>query len=625
MRRLIAGLLMLLAWLALPAVASADISLSAPSSASSPYRGNAIPVSYTDDGLGQSAQMDWTYTGGGNSTPNYTWRLGLNGTTDFTFSAVNPALTGAVSSVAPFNGAMGSSLPDGTYTVVLRVYSGVAYTGLIGTVTEAGVTIDSATQNPTLTAPATSARTSGPINVQYSLPEAASGTQLTFVKTGLTSRVVTLSGGSGTAGSHSIFLDPTDLQGGAAVTGVAGGNTLPDGTYDYVVLSYQDAAGNSAATAFSADVVLDTVTQAATFTAPLSTTSWGPQILVGYVLPEDAAPNHAKLVFTPASGPVTTLTLASAEEAAGTHSFFLDVKAITATGPIGSFTGPASLGDGTYSIELRYSDLAGNPASSTTHTNVLIDSVTATPILDLPLAATYDTPTIPVSYTLGEAAAFSSTRLEFTRAGQTVSIVLSDGSAGTHTLTLNRAALASSSGVLGAENGTALPDGTYTVRLRTQDVLSNAVAETAPRTVALTTPVVNPDPPQDPTPPAPDPTPDPTPPVSEPQPPVTNGPLPTVGRLKLKIGSKAVKAKNRRRLMATFTVWTGAKTYRFTAAVGNTTKRGTCKVSGRKAVCSVNVPRAGVWKLTVNAVAADKTVLATGAGKKRVTFKHGRS
>ena len=104
----------------------------------------------------------------------------------------------------------------------------------------------------------------------------------------------------------------------------------------------------------------------------------------------------------------------------------------------------------------------------------------------------------------------------------------------------------------------------------------------------------------------------------------TNGPLPTVGRLKLKLASKAVKVKNRRRLTATFSPWSGAKRYRFTAVIGSTTKTGTCKTLGKNVVCSVNAPRKGVWVLTVSALGADKTVLATGSGKTRVAFPRAR-
>lgn len=616
MRRTIVGLLTLLAMLAGPASASAIVTLTAPSADSSPYPASAIPVSYEDDNAGQSAQMDWSYTGGGQAATNDTWRISSNGTTDFTFAAADPNAAVAVTAVAPFNGAIGTSLPDGTYTVTLRVYAGADFTSLLGTFIETGVTIDGATGAPTLTTPAAAGQTSNPINVQYALPEAASTAQLTFVKTESTSRVLTLGGSTLTAGSHSINVDTTNLGATTGVTGVAGGTALPDGLYDYVVLSYQDAVGNTAATDSSANVVLDTVTQAPTFTSPSIASMWGSQLAIAYSLPEQAASAHLKLIFTPATGPATTLTLATAEEAAGAHSFFLDAKAMTATGPIGLIGGPTSLADGTYSVELRYSDLLGNPLSSVTHMGVIIDTVTAPPTLELPLAGSYSGETVPVTYTLGETAAFTSTRVEFVNGADTISVLLSDATTGAHTLTLNRSALQSSAGVLGSEGGTTLPDGTYTVRLRTQDVLSNPSAETAPRTVVLTSPTVDPGPDPDPAPATPDPDP-----VTEPTPPTTNSPVPTVGRLKLKLASKAVKAKNRRQLTATFKPWSGAKSYRFTAVIGSTTKTGTCKTIRKNIVCAVNAPRKGLWTLTVSALGAGKTVLATGTGKTRVTFK----
>ena len=111
------------------------------------------------------------------------------------------------------------------------------------------VTVDFLTQAPTLTAPATNTQTISPVNIAFTLPEAASpdSVKLAF-NDGVTPRMLTLAGSEGPAGAHSFSFDIADPT---ASPQIVSGPALPEGTYT-VTLSYQDALGNPAANSATA-------------------------------------------------------------------------------------------------------------------------------------------------------------------------------------------------------------------------------------------------------------------------------------------------------------------------------------------------------------------------------------
>ena len=121
------------------------------------------------------------------------------------------------------------------------------------TIALTGTGVDLTTQTPTLTLPASSSIVGNPISVSFTLPEAAkAGT----VKLSFGANVLTLTSAEETTGTHAFSFNPANPPATAAA--IASGAAIPDGTYT-VTLSYQDVPGNTAATATSTSVKVDTV------------------------------------------------------------------------------------------------------------------------------------------------------------------------------------------------------------------------------------------------------------------------------------------------------------------------------------------------------------------------------
>jgi hypothetical protein len=69
------------------------------------------------------------------------------------------------------------------------------------------------------------------------------------------------------------------------------------------------------------------------------------------------------------------LTLVNTDGSYGTHNFNLNTANLNLLGHVTSLSGPTALADGIYSVTLSYQDLGGNPAASTTSSNVRVDHV----------------------------------------------------------------------------------------------------------------------------------------------------------------------------------------------------------------------------------------------------------
>ena len=178
------------------------------------------------------------------------------------------------------------------------------------------ISFDTTTLTPTLTAPAFSMVTSSPVNVSFSLPEAALAGS---VKLSFGSTVLTLANSEGSAGAHAFTFNPASPTASAQVVS---GAAVADGSYT-VTLSYQDALGNPAASAVSTAVVVDTV--APTFSLPANITAVatsGAGAAVTYAASaSDSGSGVATSNFAPASGSTfpfgTTTVNASATDHAG--------------------------------------------------------------------------------------------------------------------------------------------------------------------------------------------------------------------------------------------------------------------------------------------------------------------
>uniref|UniRef100_UPI0035653A7E cadherin-like domain-containing protein n=1 Tax=Ancylomarina sp. TaxID=1970196 RepID=UPI0035653A7E len=133
------------------------------------------------------------------------------------------------------------------------------------------------TQIASLTLPATSSTDNSDLNVDFSLPEAASpGTlKMTFMRTGGTAdasapHVLTFATGFESATQHITTLDGTDLSSNANVASVTtdGNDALVDGAIYSVSLEYQDVLLNAVASITSAGLTYDNISQLPTLALP---------------------------------------------------------------------------------------------------------------------------------------------------------------------------------------------------------------------------------------------------------------------------------------------------------------------------------------------------------------------
>ena len=117
--------------------------------------------------------------------------------------------------------------------------------GLVETVS--AFSFDTTTLAPTLIAPVANGVTGSPVNVSFSLPEAALPGSVTLSFGGT---VLALATSEESAGTHSFVFYPANP---AASAEVVSGGTIVNGFYT-VTLSYRDALGNPAAAATAANV-----------------------------------------------------------------------------------------------------------------------------------------------------------------------------------------------------------------------------------------------------------------------------------------------------------------------------------------------------------------------------------
>lgn len=335
--------------------------------------GSSVGVAFTLPEAAADGTATLTFAGAVTRTLMLAGSQCTAGYHDFSFNPANPAATNAIVSVSD-----GTSVPDGTYTVTLS-YQDV-FRHPAATASAAGVTIDTVTQAPTLSAPAANAVTAGTVNVAFTLPETAADGSLLLTFAGAVTRNLTLAGAQTSAGAHSFNFAPSSPVTTGTITAIEGGATIPSGAYT-VTLSYRDQAGNPAAMASAANVTVDSTTEAPTLTAPATGAVTGSPTSVVFTLPEAATSGTVTLTF---AGPATrTLVLTNAQGTAGTHSFSFDTaNPAAATSAVASVSQGDTLPDGVYLVTLRYQDASGNPAVAVSSAQVTIDTVA--PVLSLP-------------------------------------------------------------------------------------------------------------------------------------------------------------------------------------------------------------------------------------------------
>ncbi len=147
------------------------------------------------------------------------------------------------------------------------------------TVSNTGVIFDSSTEAPTLAAPAASSIDNATLDIDFTLPEAASsGTvKMTFIRTGGSAdgnspHIITFTAAFETVAQHTVTLVGGDLSTSANVASVSSdpSDTLVDGGIYDVKIEYQDGQGNPSASVTNSSFTYDVTAPVFSATAPVT-------------------------------------------------------------------------------------------------------------------------------------------------------------------------------------------------------------------------------------------------------------------------------------------------------------------------------------------------------------------
>ena len=162
-----------------------------------------------------------------------------------------------------------------------------------------------------------------------------------------------------------------------------------------------------------------------------------------------------------------------------THGSFIYNPSSSAVSSFSNWPGP--IPDGTWSIQMKYTDMSSLTLSSPTVIGVQTSTETLPPVLTGPTAnAATNAPTIPVSYTLPSTPSVGSDpTLTFTNVGtSTASVLELSPSVTSGSFNLDPTNLSGSSSVLGLTGPNTLADGTYDVTIGYADTLGHSPAST---------------------------------------------------------------------------------------------------------------------------------------------------
>ncbi|SVD42039.1 uncharacterized protein METZ01_LOCUS394893, partial [marine metagenome] len=257
-------------------------------------------------------------------------------------------------------------------------------------VTNTNFTYDLTTAAPTLATPAASSTDNVAINIDFTLPEAASsGTvKMTFTHTSGTAdnnapHIITFNSNFETASQHTTTLTGTDLSVNANVLSVNTNtnDALVEGAIYSVTIEYQDVVGNTAASVTNTNFTYDLTTAAPTLATPAENSIDNGTLAIDFTLPEAASSGTVKMTFTRTSGTADNnaphiITFNSNFETAAQHTNDLDGSDLGANANVSSVdTNPNdALVDGAiYSVKIEYQDEAGNTAASVTNTTFTYD------------------------------------------------------------------------------------------------------------------------------------------------------------------------------------------------------------------------------------------------------------
>lgn len=214
---------------------------------------------------------------------------------------------------------------------------------------------------------------------------------------------------------------------------------------------------------------------------------------IDFTLPEAASPGTVKMTFIRTAGSADEnaphiLTFAAGFETAAQHTTTLDGTDLSANANVASVTtdGNDALADGTiYTVKLEYQDEVLNTAAQTLSLNFTYENITQLPTLSSPATGSIDNASLPIDFTLPEAATSGTVKMTFIQTGGTADpnaphvLTFAAGfeTAAQHTTTLDGLDLSNNANVSSVSTGEndALVDGaTYSVKLEYQDAFGNS-------------------------------------------------------------------------------------------------------------------------------------------------------
>ncbi len=433
---------------------------------------NTTQVSYTLSEAVVSGTITWTQTGG-------TADGGSPHAQALTGAELN---TGAHSNITLTNN---PTLVDGAiYTIAFDVTDAAGNTAT--TVSNTGVTYDVTTQAPVLASPAISSSDNATLDIDFTLPEAASsGTvTMTFTQTGGSAdvnspHIITFTAAFETAAQHTVTLVGGDLSTSANVASVSSNtnDALVDGAVYDVKIEYQDAVGNTAASVANSGFTYDTSAPVISATAPAQDATVN-TTQVSYTLSEAVVSGTVTWTHTGGTadgGSPHAQALAGTELNTGAHSNI-------------TLTNNPTLVDGAiYTIAFDVTDLAGNTATTVSNTGVTYDVTTQAPTLASPTGSSTDNATLDIDFTLPEGASGGTVKMTYTQTGGSadvnsphiITFTAAFESAAQHTVTMVGGDLSTSANVASVSSDTndALVDGAvYDVKIEYQDAAGNTAA-----------------------------------------------------------------------------------------------------------------------------------------------------
>ena len=197
------------------------------------------------------------------------------------------------------------------------------------------VRFDTSTEAPTLALPGASSSVLQNFTLRYTLAEPAGpGTAtVTMSRTGgevdsAAARVILLADSVLTAATHEITMDKLSRAASslAGISSVTPATDLVNGGVYSVQFSYQDTAGNTAASVTTTGVSFDTVTETPTLSSPSSNSFLTANFGFDFTLPEAARAGTVQVTFVRTGGNADVgsphlISLATSVETAARHQF----------------------------------------------------------------------------------------------------------------------------------------------------------------------------------------------------------------------------------------------------------------------------------------------------------------